>query len=153
MESPKPTQLIAIMEGYRKLRNLIETAKVEALGKEGTGESTVITPQPLRSGSDFGDTSSRSSRGQLEGSFSEGGSLNVTAPGMGSLSIMGPIGDRVGATDKSGAGAVENLIDFGEGNRGFPDAEIGDMAQVAPGGFSDIERRRSVIIFVDFVCH
>ena len=85
MESPKPTQLIAIKEGYRKLRNLLKAAKVEieAPGKEGTGESTVMTPQPLRSGSDFGDTSSRSSRGQVEDSFSEGGSLNVTAPGMG----------------------------------------------------------------------
>jgi len=110
MESPKPTQLIAIMEGYRKLRNLIEAAKVEteAPGKEGTGgKGTVITPQPLRSGSDFGDTSSRSSRGHLEDSSSEGGSLNVMAPGMGSLSVTGPIGDRIGATDKSGAGAME----------------------------------------------
>ena len=123
--------------------------EVEAPEKEGTGDKgTVITPQSLRSGSDFGDTSSWSSRGHLEDSFSEGGSLNVTAPGMGSLSITGPIGDRIGATDKSGAGAMENLIDFGEGNRGFPDTEIGGMAQVAPGGFSDIERRRSVIVLL-----
>ena len=41
--------------------------------------STVITSQPLRSGSDFGDTSSRSSRGHLEDSFSEGGSLNAVS--------------------------------------------------------------------------
>ena len=70
----------------------------------------------------------------------------MTAPGMGSLSVTGPIGDRVGATDKSGAGAMENFIDFGGGVRGFPDMEIGGMAQVAPGEFSDIERRRSVIV-------
>ena len=138
------------MEGYKKLRNLLETteAETEAPGKEGTGgKGTVITPQPLRSGSDFGDTSSWSSRGHLEDSFSEGGSLNVTAPGMGSLSVTGPIGGRIGATDKSGVGATEDLIDFGEGNRGFPDMEIGGRAEVAPEESSDIERRRAVIVF------
>jgi len=41
---------------------------------------------------------------------------------------------------------MENLIDLREGNRGFPGAEIGGMAQAAPGGSSDIERRRSVIL-------
>ena len=39
MDSPRSTQLLAIMEGYRKLRNLIEAAKVEieAPRKESTG--------------------------------------------------------------------------------------------------------------------
>ena len=149
MASPKTTQLITIMEGYRKLRNLIEAAKAEpeAPREEGTGgRGTIITPQSLRSGTDFGDTRSRSSRGHLKDSSSEGGSLNVTAPGMGSLSVTGPIGGRVGAAGKSGAGATEDLIDFGEGNRGFPDAEIGGRAEVAPEESSDIERRRPVIL-------
>ena len=117
MDSPKPTQLIAIMEGYRKLRNLIEAAKVEAPRRESTGgEGTFITPKPIRSGADFGNTSSWSSEGHPEDSCSGGGSLNVTAPGMGSLSVTGPVGDKVGAKDKFGAVAMENLVDFGEGN-------------------------------------
>ena len=69
----------------------------------------------------------------------------MTAPGMGSLSVTGPIGGRIGATDKSGVEAMENLIDFGGSARSFPDVEIGGMAEVAPEGSSDIERRRSVI--------
>jgi len=93
MEPPKTTQLITIMEGYRKLRNLIGAAKAEteAPREERTGgRCTIITPQPLRSGSDFGDTRSRRHRGPSEDGSSEGGSLNVTAPGMGSLSVTGP---------------------------------------------------------------
>ena len=43
---------------------------------------------------------------------------------------------------------MEDLIDFGEGNRGFPGVKLGGMAEVAPEGSSDIERRRSVILCV-----
>ena len=43
---------------------------------------------------------------------------------------------------------MENLIDFGGSVRGFHDVEIGGMAEVAPEGSSDIERRRSVIIVI-----
>ena len=48
---------------------MVEAAKAEpeAPREEGTrGRGTIITPQPLRSGIDFGDTRSRSSRGQSE---------------------------------------------------------------------------------------
>jgi len=151
MDSPKSTQLLAIMEGYRKLRNLIEAAKVEveAPRKESTrGEGTFITPRPLRSGADFGNTSSRSSEGHSEDTCSGGGSLQVMAPGMGSLSVTEPVGGKFGAKGKFGAVATEDLLVFGADNRGFPDAEIGGMAQVAPGKFSDHERQRHVIIMV-----
>ena len=148
MDTPRSTQLLTIMESYRKLRNLIETVTKEVEGprKESTdGEGALITPRPLRSSTDFGDTRSRSSEGHSEDSCSGGGSLHVTAPGMGSLSVTGPVGVKVGAKDKFGAVATKNLLEFGAGSRCFPDAEIGGMAQVTLGEFSDHERHRSVI--------
>ena len=65
---------------------------------------------------------------------------------MGSITVMGPTGVEVGAKGKLGAVATEDLIDFGAGNKGYPDAEVGVTAQVAPGGYSGTERQRSVII-------
>ena len=108
------------MESFRKLRSLLRN-EVEAPRKQSTGEeSALITPRPLRSSADFGDTRSRSSEGHLEDSCTEGGSLHVAAPGMGSLAVTGPAGVEVGAKGKLGAVATEDLLEFGAGNQGYP---------------------------------
>ena len=41
---------------------------------------------------------------------------------------------------------AQDLLELGAGNKGYPGAEVGVTAQVAPGGYSGIERQRSVII-------
>ena len=95
---------------------MIEAAKVEveAPRKESTnGDGTFITPRPLRSGADFGNTGGQSSEGHSEDSCTGGGSLHVTAPGMDSLSVTGPVGVKVGAKGKFGAVATEDLLEFG----------------------------------------
>ena len=51
--------------------------------------------------------------------------------------------------------AVEaDLLEFGAGNKGYPRAEVGVTAQVAPGGYSGMERQRSVtgpLLFVIYI--
>ena len=69
----------------------------------------------------------------------------MTEPGMGSLTVTGPVGDKVDAKGKFGAVATENLLEFGAGSQGSSDAEVGGRVQVAPGSGSDMERQRSVI--------
>jgi len=68
----------------------------------------------------------------------------VTGPG--SLTVTGPAGVEVGAKGKLGAVAAEDLLELGAGNKGYPGAEVGVTAQVALGGYSGMERQRSVII-------
>ena len=114
--------------------------------RNGSTENSFITPRPLRSGTDFGDTGYRSGEGHLEDKCSRGGNLEVTEPGMGSLTVTGPTGEQDGARGKLGAVATDDLIDLRAGNRGFPDLEFGGVAKVAPGGGSGTERQRSVII-------
>ena len=64
---------------------------------------------------------------------------------MGSLAVTGPTGVEVGAKSKFGVMATEaDLLEFGAGNQGYPGVEIGVTAQVAPGGYSGIERQRCV---------
>jgi len=64
---------------------------------------------------------------------------------MGSLTVTGPVRDKVDAKGRIGAVATENLIEFGAGSQGGSDSETGGVVQVAPGEVSDHERRRSVI--------
>ena len=110
-------------------------------------ELPFITLRPLRSGTGFGDTVYRSSEGHLEDNCTEGGNLSVAGPG--GLTVTGPTGVEVGAKGKLGAVAVEeDLLKFREDNQGYPGVEIGVTAQVAPGGYSGMERQRSVILLL-----
>ena len=64
--------------------------------------------------------------------------------GPGSLTVTGPTGVEVGAKDRLGGVAAED-IEFGAGNKGYPGAEDGVTAQVAPAGYSGIEWQLSLI--------
>jgi len=66
--------------------------------------------------------------------------------GTGSLTVTGPAGVEVGGKGKLGAVAAQDLLELGAGNQGYPGAEVGVTAQVAPGGYSGMERQWSVII-------
>ena len=86
-KSESPNYLLASMESYRKLREQLDAMKQEIGAwrrRISDSSSTFITPRPLRSGADYRDTGYRSSEGHSEDSFSEGGNLQVTEPGMGS---------------------------------------------------------------------
>ena len=122
-KSEPPNYLLTSMKSYQKLRDQLDATKKEiGVCRRRIADSSgiFITQRPLRSGADYGDAGYRSSEGHSEDSFSEGGNLHVTAPGMGSLSVTGSVGDKVGAKNKFGALATENLLEFGAGSQGTP---------------------------------
>ena len=72
-KSEPPNYLLASMESYQKLRDQLDAVKREIGAwrmRSTDGEGTFITPRPLRSSADFGDTSSRSSEGHPKDSCS-----------------------------------------------------------------------------------
>ena len=98
--------LFTSLESPKKLRLKLEavSSDIEERTKRHIyRELPFITPRPLRSGTGFGDTGYRSSEGHLEDNCSGGGNLEVTEPGMGSLTVTGPTGVEVGAKGKLGA--------------------------------------------------
>ena len=125
--------LATSLESMKKLRlrlEVLSSDNEERTEKPKHRELSFITPRPLRSGIGFEDTGYRSSEGHLEDKCSGGENLEVTEPGMGSLTVTGPTGEENGTKGKLGAVATEDLIDFRAGNRlnrGFPDSEIGDL--------------------------
>ena len=146
------SSMLASLERLRNLRIKLEgitSDSEERLKRPIYRSSFFLTPTPLRSGVDHGDTGYRSIEGHPEDKYSGGGNPEVTEPGMGSLTVTGPVGGRVVTKDKTGgAVATEDLIEFGGDSQRSSDSEVRGVAQVAPEDPSDIERRRSVKIIM-----
>ena len=142
--------LFTSLKSLKKLRLKLEAVSSdidESTKKRIYRELRFITPRPFQSGTGFRDTGYQSSEGHLEDNCTEGGNLSVAGPG--SLTITGSTGVEVGANGKLGAVAVEaDLLEFGSDNQGYPGAEVGVTAQVAPDGYSGIQRQQYVTLLL-----